>query len=467
MNRWLICMLLTALAVMLPAQAAFPASDKPAPGQKEYSIFIYMNGSDLETGSGQATADLLEMMDSGFDSSRINLVVMTGGTMNWKIPQIRTHEFSVFEITPDNPSTPEYEGKLTEVSVNDKKEPDFGIGNPSILTEFLDFSFDRYPANHYGLILWNHGQGAVIGYGWDDFQTGEDKTLTLDEIKDAVGASKHFKSGGQKFDFFGYDACLMASVEAAHAASNYADYLFASEELEPLYGWYYTDWLSFLSESLENNTYSPVSLGNAIMDDYLSGYQAQDQATFSIIDLKGTEKVRQSLNRLADWLYQDWEARPEQDEGANALLRVRRNTLDFGVSHRMDKSYDMIDLVSFAQQVKMVYPEAEALSNDLEAAVSSAVIGSGDRGVPGASGLSAYFPYRSQSNLIEGTGLLKTYAGILKNLGFCSENRGYSRLVTAFGTRLVGVPAAFRADFKALDPRKLYLVIDNRPFPIK
>ncbi|MCR5235609.1 MAG: hypothetical protein K6E34_00220 [Lachnospiraceae bacterium] len=35
------------------------------------------------------------------------------------------------------------------------------------------------------------------------------------------------------FDFIGFDACLMATVETAYMLSPYADYMIASEEFEP------------------------------------------------------------------------------------------------------------------------------------------------------------------------------------------------------------------------------------------
>ena len=55
--------------------------------------------------------------------------------------------------------------------------------------------------------------------------------------------NKALKDSGITYDFIGFDACLMATVETALVASNYADYMIASEETEPGVGWYYTDWL--------------------------------------------------------------------------------------------------------------------------------------------------------------------------------------------------------------------------------
>jgi len=44
-------------------------ASSPAPLSKPYTIMIYMNGSDLETDFAAGTTDLIEMLESGLDSS--------------------------------------------------------------------------------------------------------------------------------------------------------------------------------------------------------------------------------------------------------------------------------------------------------------------------------------------------------------------------------------------------------------
>ena len=52
--------------------------------KKDYSVFVYMVGSDLEASYGYATRDMREMTDSGIDFSKTNLVIYTGGSRLWK-----------------------------------------------------------------------------------------------------------------------------------------------------------------------------------------------------------------------------------------------------------------------------------------------------------------------------------------------------------------------------------------------
>ena len=77
----------------------------------------------------------------------------------------------------------------------------------------------------------------------------------------------------------------MATTENALALSDYADYLIASEETEPGTGWYYTNWLTDLSN---NTAISTLDLGKRVVDDFIdeSNRSARGQSTtLSLVDL--------------------------------------------------------------------------------------------------------------------------------------------------------------------------------------
>ncbi len=66
------------------------------------------------------------------------------------------------------------------------------------------------------LILWDHGGGAVSGFGYDEHSNNEEDTLTIDKLKKAL------KESETKFEFIGFDACLMANIETAYSIKYYA-----------------------------------------------------------------------------------------------------------------------------------------------------------------------------------------------------------------------------------------------------
>ena len=58
------------------------ADDAAADGES-WSVYWYLCGSDLETGGGFATTDLMEMMEVQLPEN-VNIVIQTGGSMQWQ-----------------------------------------------------------------------------------------------------------------------------------------------------------------------------------------------------------------------------------------------------------------------------------------------------------------------------------------------------------------------------------------------
>ena len=114
------------------------------------------------------------------------------------------------------------------------------MSNPEALCDFINFATENFPADRYQLVFWNHGGGTIGGFGVDEVSGN---TQTLYQIDQAL------TQAGVKFDYIGFDACLMATIETAFMLEKHADYLIASEESEPGYGWYYTDFITALSEN--------------------------------------------------------------------------------------------------------------------------------------------------------------------------------------------------------------------------
>ena len=53
-------------------------------GRDSVTVMVYMIGSDLESQSGMATADLNEMLYAGINNKNVNVFVQTGGAKRWK-----------------------------------------------------------------------------------------------------------------------------------------------------------------------------------------------------------------------------------------------------------------------------------------------------------------------------------------------------------------------------------------------
>lgn len=234
-------------------------------GGDSVTVMVYMCGTDLESKYGMATNDLIEMTKAKL-SDNVNVIVYTGGAKAWKNSIVSAFTNQIYQIK---------DGKLRKLA-DDNGQP--SMTDPNTLVRFIEYCKQNFPANRNQLIFWDHGGGSVTGYGYDE-NNSNTGSMNLSKIKSAIAATNI------KYDFIGFDACLMATTENALALSDYADYLIASEETEPGTGWYYTNWLTDLSN---NTAISTLDLGKRIIDDFIdeSNKSARGQSTtLSLVDL--------------------------------------------------------------------------------------------------------------------------------------------------------------------------------------
>ena len=277
----------TTAAVTTEQQTSFPTTESVTTEQQPVSsgsktVMIYMVGSDLESDHLAASTDIDEMLDSGFDESAMNVLLYTGGCRDWHNSSIPENANTIFKIE---------NGNLKELTSKDASN----MGDPANLTEFLNYGYSNYPAEQYDLILWNHGGGAFFGYGYDE--TTSD-SLTLDELQQAFTDSPFHDEN--KLNLIGFDACLMANIETAHALSSYANYMVASQEPEPGCGWHY----SFLDDidTIQDGT----QIGQAIVDsyiqettDYMNSFPfSYTPVCLSVLDLSQVGACETALNDL-------------------------------------------------------------------------------------------------------------------------------------------------------------------------
>lgn len=338
---------------------------------KQYTIMIYLNGSNLESYQASASDDIYEMLSSNYDMNNLNVLLFTGGTREWQNYNIPSYTNCIY-LLENNGLT-----KLCEVGK-------LNMCKSSTLSRFIDFGMELFPSQRAGLIMWNHGGGAVEGYGYDEYH--ETDSLSLVELKDALANSSASK---RKLEFIGFDACLMATIETANSVQNYAKYLVASEELEPGYGWDY----SFLSEVSMADDMTGAEIGIIIIDYYTDYYTQQlfdTQTTLSIMDLGRVNGVTAMLADFADVVGDDL-----LDGEYRAIAKLRNKTKAFGTDADRNYNSDMIDLINLAEKMQKKYPDE---ANALIDSVKELVIYNGTTGnISDANGVSIYFPYANKN----------------------------------------------------------------------
>jgi len=358
-------------------------------GKDTITIMVYMCGADLESKSAMATRDLQEMLAAKFGSS-VKLIVYTGGSTGWRNNMVSSKVNQIWRVE---------DGGLTCLQEN------AGTGamtSPETLTSFIQYCAKNYKSTRYALILWDHGSGSVAGYGYDE-RNPRAGTMSL------AGLNAAFKNGGVKFDFIGFDTCLMATVENALMASNYADYLIASEETEPGIGWYYTNWLTALGSNPSMDT---LDIGKQICDDFVARCSAEcrgQQTTLSLIDLAElANTVPAKLTAFSNGV-----TSMITNQEFKAVSNARNGSREFATSARIDQ-VDLTDLCN-----NLGTAESAALAKVLRAAVKYNRTNIND-----AYGLSAYFPYQGTSKVDQA---VRTYAAI-------GMDDSYSKAIRAFAS---------------------------------
>ena len=121
------------------------------------------------------------------------------------------------------------------------------MGLQATFQNFLAWGVEEFAADKMGLILYNHG-GGVKGVCFDDYgmPSGQDDSLRSSEIA-AACATVFSANNIDKFEFIGYDACVMQVQDVAEYNSPYFNYQIASEEEESAdMGWAYNAWVDDL-----------------------------------------------------------------------------------------------------------------------------------------------------------------------------------------------------------------------------
>ena len=368
-------------------------------GQDEVTLMVYLCGTDLESRSKMATSDLQEMINADI-AENVNLIVYTGGCRQWQNNALSSQTNQIWQV------------KNEGITCLEKDLGSYAMTDPDTLSWFIRWCAKNYPANRNSLIFWDHGGGSVSGFGYDE-KFASSGSMSLAEIDKAL------TDGGVKFDFVGFDACLMATTENALMLTKHADYMIASEETEPGIGWYYTNWLTNLSK---NTSMPTLEIGKMIVDDFVDTCAQKlrgQSTTLSVVDLAEVEATvpKALANFSADTCKMI-----ENKEYAN-VSNARSGAREFGSSSKIDQ----VDLVHLAKNMKTA--EGDALVKTLLSAVKYNRTSSN---MTNSYGLSIYFPYRKAS-------MVDTAVNTYEQIGMDEE---YLECIKAFATMEVSGQAA-------------------------
>ncbi len=206
--------------------------------EKQWTIMVYCCADNNLDMAG--VNDLNEIELSGSDSN-VNIIFLLD---RWGMDD--THLYYV----EHDPNGEPYGNDNNTISTKlDSLAPWMAVeedmGNPQTLKDFLLWSLENYPAEHYLLSIWDHGSGIfkeeesffTKGECWDDNGGNPEDYIDLLEFKNVL-ASAHAQLG-RKIDIVGHDVCVAGQFETHYQAKDFANISIASSDNEPFDGWDY------------------------------------------------------------------------------------------------------------------------------------------------------------------------------------------------------------------------------------
>jgi hypothetical protein len=262
------------------------------------------------------------------------------------------------------------------------EEADLGeldMGDPQVLADFVARGIQDHPADHYALILWDHGSIAGVG---SDESSGDG--LSVPEIATAVRAGLD-ATDEARLDIIGFDACLMGAFEVASAMPDLARYMVASEEVEPNDGWEYA---AFDLLAAQPDAVTARSLGEEIVARYIATSAPSDPTvTMSLIDLSAVNDLVAALDGL------NGAVAPQMATFAPVIGRGRNESPSFGGSPVPEEDFYMVDLGDLLQRLSTQEPPlGDAAADALEVFDRVVVASQAGEAAAAATGMAVHFP---------------------------------------------------------------------------
>ncbi|MBQ3425721.1 MAG: hypothetical protein IJH37_01080 [Clostridia bacterium] len=253
------------------------ASRRASTGES-WTIMMYMCGSTLEENDGIA-GEVLRSLPCDLPQN-VNVLVETGGCRDWSIDDV-DNEYPQYYIVQKN-----------GLRLANQVSP-ASMGESSTLSNFIKWSAESYPADHYMAIIWDHGGGPLGGVAYDS-NYGYD-SLSVRELRSAFGSS------GIYMDLIVFDASLTATIDMAAAVSMYADYMVASEGVMPMSGWDYEDLFCTVSDN-PNSTGLQIGQEMCIAAAEKASEKEAELMSLAVVDLSKETMLSLAFDGVAQTL---------------------------------------------------------------------------------------------------------------------------------------------------------------------
>lgn len=321
----------------------------------KWTILVYLNAAN----NLYPYADLnMKQMAQAASNSNVRFVVQ------WKETQ-QIYPGSEFD------GTRRYVVKSGASPLNNQLVQNLGdgidMGDPQTLNDFINWGKANFPADHYALVVWDHGDGWMRAatkkvpsraVSYDD-ETGS--AIQTWQLSQAIG--------NNHLDILSYDACLMQMLEIADEVQTQVDYIATSEELTPADGYpYNTVFAGFASNPDQDVRTLTEGFVTGMMND--SEYEGL-QLTQSVVDSSKIPALATAVSTLADQLIAN------QSAVASTVQQIRKSGEHFDPTTPGEYYYDLYDVASRLQSSGSVPVSVSNAASAVMTAVKNAVVWEG------------------------------------------------------------------------------------------
>jgi hypothetical protein len=280
------------------------------------------------------------------------------------------------------------------------------MGSPETLASFIRWGAENYPADHYALVIWDHGAGWKLA---NVLTKGAVQDTTSNSFMSLPDLARAINDSGVHLDLVNFDACLMGMYEVAYEFSGLTDYMVFSEETEPGDGDPYD---TILADLKANPQMSGADLSNVIINRYVESYQGlvaeypETKITKSAVDMSQIANLHTQIVGLADSIITNYATE------SSVIETARQSSQNF----EYNTNLDLYDFASRLQQGSM-NQDIQLSAQSVMSAVSSSVIANKtlNSSVANSYGLAIYLPGSNQISADEVVNSLRDYATLAVN----------------------------------------------------
>lgn len=344
------------------------STQPPPPPKPKWTIMCYIDGNNNLDGQGSPGTSWsvydIQLMEKVGSTNKVRIVAEVG-----RAAESGTVKRYLIEHYPDDVGNQISSTELENLGGVD-------MSDENTLEDFIDWAKSKYPAEHYMLLVQDHGAGWH-GTCVDDFKGGGN-LMTLTQFKDAVT--------GKDLDIIAFDACLMSMVEVIYELREATDYIVASQNptLAATFG--YTEFLDSLTT---NPSLAPYELCKVICD--ASWELCHEQHIPGCIATSDMGKVTDLATTIDDFA-----RKLNLSSQVNAIVTARYN------ARVQADQPDFVDLYNFATILHNLVPPEDQLYDaciNTKNAITNVASYTRPNETQALNGLCIYFPDKFSSNL--------------------------------------------------------------------